>query len=168
MFLRVRGAGRVTDRRARVRHLAQLLSAAGADPDGPPRAPAVIAGACRGVRTSLAKEVARRLRPVFPDGQLFADLRGTSERPVPATEVLGRFLRRLGVAPQRIPADADERGALFRTLLAERRTLIVLDDASSAAQVRPLLPGVGCNAVLVTSRNRLPGLDGAYRLSLDD
>ena len=167
MFVRVWASGRVTGRRARVRHLADLLSAS-FDPNGPPRAPAVIAGAGRGSRTSLAKEVARRLRGAFPDGQLYAELGGTGDRPAAATDVLHGFLRALGVAPERIPADADERGALFRTLLAERRTLIVLQDASNAAQVRPLLPGVGCNAVLVTSHTRLPGLDGAYRLSLDD
>ncbi len=85
--------------------------------------------------------------------------------PAAATDVLAAFLRTLGV--EHVPVDADERGALFRTLLADRRTLIVLDDARSAAQVRPLLPGVGCNAVLVTSRSRLPGLDGARRISLD-
>lgn len=165
MFFRVLGSSRVTGRRARVRELVDLLAPAAHGPDAPPRAPAVIAGAGGAGKTSLAIRVARRVRGAFPDGQLFADLRGTSDVPAAATDVLAAFLRTLGV--EHVPVDADERGALFRTLLADRRTLIVLDDARSAAQVRPLLPGVGCNAVLVTSRSRLPGLDGARRISLD-
>jgi Cdc6-like AAA superfamily ATPase len=167
MVFRVLAASRAPGRRARVRRLADLLSAAYDDPDGPPRAPTVIAGAGGIGKTLLARQVARRLRTAFPDGQLFVDLRGTSDAPAAAADVLDGFLRTLGVDAERIPADADERGALFRTLLADRRTLIVLDDAGSAAQVRPLLPGAGCNAVLVTSRSRLPGLDGAHRISLD-
>ncbi|MFB7950171.1 BTAD domain-containing putative transcriptional regulator [Kitasatospora phosalacinea] len=122
-------------------------------------------------KTALAAHWAHGHRDRFPDGQLFADLRGHSHRPAQhPDEVLARFLRALGAPPDRLPADPDEAAALYRTLLADRRLLIVLDDARDAEQVRPLLPGAHGCAVLVTSRNRLTGLlvgNGARRLTLD-
>ncbi|MCP3754425.1 BTAD domain-containing putative transcriptional regulator [Streptomyces sp. TBY4] len=107
----------------------------------------------------------------FADGRLFADLRGHS--PLPAlspADVLARFLRALGAPPDSIPAGEEEAAALYRTLLADRRMLIVLDNARSADQVRPLLPGSGSCRVVITSRSQLAGLvaaQGARRLGLD-
>src|SRR2546423_2773711 len=116
-------------------------------------------------KTALALHWAHAVRPEFPDGQLWADLHGYGPlRPAEPARVLEQFLRALGVPGAEIPADADARSAMFRSRLAGRRVLVVLDDAASAEQVRPLLPGrPGC-LVVVTSRGRLAGLgirDGA-------
>jgi DNA-binding SARP family transcriptional activator/Tfp pilus assembly protein PilF len=128
---------------------------------------AVVAGAPGLGKTALAIHAAHALRRDFPDGQLYVSLRGGSEQPVPPDEVLARFLRDLGVDGARIPVDAEERAALYRTRLAERQMLIVLDDARAAAQVRPLLPGTGSCAVIVTSRHRLSDLAGSRLIDLD-
>ncbi len=128
---------------------------------------AVVAGTPGLGKTALAIHAAHRLRPDFPDGQLFASLRGGSEDPVPPDEVLARFLRDLGVDGARVPVDAEERAAMYRTRLAERQMLIVLDDARDAAQVRPLLPGTGSCAVIVSSRHRLSDLAGSRLIDLD-
>ncbi|MFI0410081.1 ATP-binding protein [Actinomadura sp. 3N508] len=130
----------------------------------------VISGVGGVGKTSLALAWLHRVVAEFVDGQLFADLRGFSAgAPATPSESLGRFLRALGVAPEAVPADLDEQAALFRTLTAERRLIILLDNAASAAQVRPLLPGRGPSVVAVTSRRRLSGLavDGASFLPLD-
>ncbi|MDQ7908250.1 tetratricopeptide repeat protein [Phytohabitans sp. ZYX-F-186] len=126
-----------------------------------------VAGRAGVGKTALALRVAHRVAAGFPDGQLYADLRGASAEPADPVSVLGRFLRWLGVDGAAVPAEPEERAALFRALLAERRVLVVLDDAGSAAQVRPLLPGSGPCAVLVTSRSRLTELAGVKRLDLD-
>ncbi|WP_037604546.1 AfsR/SARP family transcriptional regulator [Streptacidiphilus rugosus] len=118
-------------------------------------------------KTSLAVHVAHRVAAMFPDGQLHADLHGAGGRPAEPGEVLARFLRGLGVPPEQVPGDLEERGALYRTTLATRRVLVLLDNVRDAAQVRPLLPGTATCAVLITSRSSLPGLDGAFRLTLD-
>jgi tetratricopeptide (TPR) repeat protein len=118
-------------------------------------------------KTALAVRVAHRLVDRFPDGQLYVDLCGASADPADPASVLGRFLRWLGVDGAAVPAGLDERAELFRALLAERRVLVVLDNAGSAAQVRPLLPGAASSAVLVTSRSRLTDLAGVVRLDLD-
>jgi len=128
---------------------------------------AVVAGTPGLGKTALAIHAAHRLRPDFPDGQLYAGLRGGSEHPVPPDDVLARFLRDLGVDGARVPVDAEERAAMYRTRLAERRMLIVLDDARDAAQVRPLLPGTGSCAVIVSSRHRLADLAGSRLIDLD-
>ncbi|MEU4805347.1 BTAD domain-containing putative transcriptional regulator [Actinosynnema sp. NPDC023587] len=105
-------------------------------------------------KTALALWWGHRVADRFPDGHLHADLRGhAAGEPEPPVVVLGRFLRALGVDAQRVPEDEAERAALFRTVLAERRVLLVLDDAASWDQVRPLLPGSPACAVIVTSRN---------------
>ncbi len=117
-------------------------------------------------KTALAVHVAHRLTSRFPDGQLYADLLGAT-RPVRPAEVLGRFLRDLGLDDEEIPADEPERVARYRTLLASRRMLIVLDDAADTAQVRPLLPGAATSGVIITSRRSLAGLPGTTLLDLE-
>jgi hypothetical protein len=109
---------------------------------------------------------AHRLRVQYPDGQLFVDLRARA-RPLAPADVLARFLRSLGGDRMVIPDDAEERAALYRSRLADRRVLIVLDNAECEAQLRPLLPGTPGCAVLITSRTRLAGLTGARLVDLD-
>ncbi|WP_412543143.1 BTAD domain-containing putative transcriptional regulator [Longispora sp. K20-0274] len=122
-------------------------------------------------KTALTVRWGHRVRHRFPDGQLFADLRGFDRRePTAPVAVLRRFLRALGVAAERIPDDEDSAADMYRTLLADRSVLVVLDNARSAEQVRPLLPGSRTCLVVVTSRDTLTGLvvrDGARRLTLD-
>jgi DNA-binding SARP family transcriptional activator len=115
---------------------------------------AVVAGAAGLGKTALAVHVAHQVRDLFPDGQLYAHLSGASSQPTAPAEVLARFLRDLGTDGGKIPAGEQERAALYRTQLATRRVLILLDDAKDAAQVRPLLPGSAPCAVVVTTRNR--------------
>jgi tetratricopeptide (TPR) repeat protein/transcriptional regulator with XRE-family HTH domain len=118
-------------------------------------------------KTALAVHVAHRLRERFPDGQLWVDLGGAGPSSLDPAEVLDRFLRALGVEGAAVPDGLHERGALYRTLLADRRLLVVLDDAAGEAQVRPLLPGgAGCG-VVVTSRVRLAGLAGVVGVGLE-
>ena len=103
----------------------------------------------------------------FPDGQLYVDLLGATPQPVPPADVLARFLRDLGVDGREIPVDEDERAARYRTVLAGRRILVVLDNARDAAQVRPLLPGSASCAVLVTTRSRMPDLASTRLVDLN-
>jgi DNA-binding SARP family transcriptional activator/tetratricopeptide (TPR) repeat protein len=123
-------------------------------------------------KTALAVHWAHRIRHRFPDGQLYVNLRGfdpTEQVMDPATAVRG-FLDAFGVPPQRIPADLDAQAGLYRSLLASRQMLIVLDNAHDSAQVRPLLPGSPGCLVVVTSRNQLTSLiaaTGAHPLTLD-
>jgi DNA-binding SARP family transcriptional activator len=122
-------------------------------------------------KTALTVHWAHRITERFPDGQLFVNLRGSgpSGSPLSRTEVACGFLTALGVPAARIPVDDAGRAALFRSLLADRRMLIVLDNAQNAEQVRPLLPGSPGCLVLVTSRNRLTGLaaaEGAHLFTL--
>lgn len=116
-------------------------------------------------KTTLAVHVAHALRPRFPSGLLYADLRGMAHRPAEPHAVLGHLLRALGRTE--LPDAAEERAALYRTELSGRRVLVVLDDARSPAQVRPLLPGTPGSAVLITSRATMAGLPGARRIDLD-
>jgi tetratricopeptide (TPR) repeat protein len=115
-------------------------------------------------KTTLAVHWAHQQAAKFPDGQLYADLRGfdPSGVPVSPTVVIRGFLDALGVPASRIPANPEAQAGLYRTLLAGRRTLIVLDNARDAAQVRPLLPGSGSCMVVVTSRSPLTPLAAAY------
>ncbi len=117
-------------------------------------------------KTALAIHASRRALPGYPDGVLFVDLRGMDTTPADPHSVLGTFLRSLGVHPEAVPHDFDERLGLFRSVTAGQRLLVILDNAADEAQVRPLVPaGAGC-AVIVTARNDLGGLDGADVLRL--
>ena len=118
-------------------------------------------------KSTLAMHVAHAVREHFPDGQLYATLRGVHAVRAEPFEVLAGFLRALGVADSAMPADADERAQLYRTLLADRKVLVVLDDAADERQIRQLLPGSATCAVLVTSRERLGALGGAAQFGLD-
>lgn len=122
-------------------------------------------------KTTLALHWAHQVKDRFPDGHLHVNLRGFDPRePVDAGQALHDFLRALGVAPESIPADVDAKAALYRSVLADRRMLVVLDNARSAEHVRPLLPGTSSCVTIVTSRNRLDGLvvrEGALRIPLD-
>ncbi|MFI0421721.1 BTAD domain-containing putative transcriptional regulator [Spongiactinospora sp. 9N601] len=119
-------------------------------------------------KSTMAIHVAHRLASGwYPDGQLYCDLRGTSEQPLDPRQALGRFLRAMGIPGQGIPEPMDERAEMYRSLLAERRILVVLDDAAGEAQVRPLLPGSGRSAVVVTSRSGLTGLPGSCGFALE-
>jgi tetratricopeptide (TPR) repeat protein len=140
-----------------------------------PSTAAVVISAVSGTagvgKTAFATHWAHRVSDRFPDGQLYLNLRGYGpDEPVQPAAALASLLRSLGLSNPDIPPDLDERAARFRSLAAGRRMLIVLDNARSADQVRPLLPGTSSCLVLVTSRDALPGLvsrDGARRVNLD-
>jgi DNA-binding SARP family transcriptional activator len=120
-------------------------------------------------KTALAVHAAHQLAERFPDGQLYVDLQGATSgvRPLHPLGVLGRFLRALGVEGDAVPTELEEAAARFRSQLASRRLLVVLDNAHDAAQVRPLLPASPGCAVLVTGRRVLASLDAAHQLHLD-
>lgn len=128
----------------------------------------VIHGAGGMGKSALALAAAHRLAAEFPGGQLFAELRGYRDglAPLEPAEVLARFLRSLGLADREIPPSVEEAAARYRSRLAGRRLLVVLDNVRNSGQVRPLLPGTATCAVLITSRIPLPDLDGADRLRL--
>ncbi|MEU3297882.1 BTAD domain-containing putative transcriptional regulator [Streptomyces longwoodensis] len=149
--------GVFTGRRAEIAELSSALGDAA-------HAPVVgITGLGGMGKTALAVHVAHTLRPRFPDGQFFADLGGFRD-PADPLEVLGRFLRAVGVT--RPPASLDERAALWRTTVSGRRLLIVLDAASSGEQVRPLLPAAPGCAVVLTGPRRITDLPGIPWLRL--
>ena len=165
-----------TGRAEELAELDRLLTAAPAQTDAAGgSATSVVISAVSGTagvgKTALALRWAHRVRGEFPDGQLYVNLRGYDpDQPLSAGDALARFLRALGVAGADIPPEVDERAAAYRSLLDGRRMLIVLDNAATVEQVRPLLPGTPSAQVVVTSRDSLAGLvarDGARRLDLD-
>ncbi len=156
-----------TGRDEQVEHLCALLAGAGTDSDTGAVRIAVVAGAGGLGKTSLAVHAAHLVRREFPDGQLYVDLLGATPTPLSPGDVLARFLRDLGVDGRQIPVDEDERAGRYRTTLARRRMLVVLDNARDAAQVRPLLPGAASSAVLVTTRSRMPDLASTKLVDLN-
>jgi DNA-binding SARP family transcriptional activator len=155
-----------TGRSDQVQRVRGMLSDSGGE--GSPGAVrvAVVMGSGGLGKTTLAVHAAHLLAEQFPDGQLYANLQGATT-PAAPVDVLARFLRAVGMDGVRIPVGEEECAAHFRTRLAGKRALVVLDDARDAAQVSPLLPGSASAAVLVTSRNRLPELMGSKVLDLE-
>jgi tetratricopeptide (TPR) repeat protein/transcriptional regulator with XRE-family HTH domain len=156
-----------TGRRAELEELDAILAGAG----GRPAVILAIAGTAGVGKTALAVHWAHRVADRFPDGQLFVNLQGyASGAPVSLLKALAQLLQGLGVAAEQIPTEVQAAAGLYRSLLADRRVLVVLDNARNAEQVRPLVPGsLGC-LVLVTSRDRLAGLSATHsarRLTLD-
>ena len=156
-----------TGREDQIKHLCDLLASGGTEADPGAVRIALVAGSGGLGKTSLAVHAAHRVRGSFPDGQLYVDLLGAAPQPLPPADVLARFLRDLGVEGRDIPADDDERAARYRTVLAGRRMLVVLDNARDAAQVRPLLPGSASCAVLITTRSRMPDLASTRLVDLN-
>jgi DNA-binding SARP family transcriptional activator len=120
-------------------------------------------------KTAFCVHAAHHLAARFPDGQIFLELHGHTpgQPPVPVSDALGSLLAAAGVDPTRIPPSVDDRARLWRTRSAELALLLLLDDAASAEQVRPLLPGTSRSLVLISSRHDLAGLDGVRPLTLD-
>jgi DNA-binding SARP family transcriptional activator/tetratricopeptide (TPR) repeat protein len=156
----------------RRRELAELDAPLDFDEPGRAVVISAVSGTAGIGKTALAVEWAHRAAGRFPDGQLYANLRGFDPQrpPVEPGAVLRGFLEGLGVATARIPDDLDAQSALLRSLLASRRVLLLLDNARDAEQVRPLLPGSSRCLAIVTSRNRLSSLaalEGARLVPLD-
>jgi tetratricopeptide (TPR) repeat protein len=118
-------------------------------------------------KTAFGLHLAHSVKRRFTDGQLFACLRGDEEEHQHPNEILARFLRALGVPRAKVPADTEEQSALFRSVLAGRNVLVVLDNVASEAQVRPLLPASDTCRTLITSRNVLSGLECSQTIFLD-
>lgn len=127
---------------------------------------ASISGAAGIGKTALAVRLAHRLREDFPDGQLYADLGGTADRPLDPGEVLAEFLVALGVQGDTIPQHLEGRVRLYRSRLASQAVLVVLDDVADQAQARPLLPGSPTCGVVTTSRSPLAAPPAAHRFTL--
>jgi predicted ATPase len=132
---------------------------------------AVVSGTAGVGKTALAMHWAHNAASRFPGGQLYVNLRGFDPggQVMDPAEAVRGFLAALGVPPQQIPADLDARSALYRSLIAGKRMMIVADNARDAQQVRPLLPGTPTAVALVTSRDQLTGLvavDGAHPLTV--
>ncbi|GAB3432995.1 hypothetical protein GCM10027569_82170 [Flindersiella endophytica] len=156
-------------REAELKNLDEL---AGSGDGAGPAAIITIVGTAGIGKTATAVQWATHAADRFPDGQLYVNLRGfdPSAEPIPVGEALRHFLDALEVPPERIPSGLDAQAALYRSLIANRRMLVVLDNAADASQVRPLLPGSPSCLTLVTSRSQLTGLiaqHGAYSLVLD-
>jgi tetratricopeptide (TPR) repeat protein/transcriptional regulator with XRE-family HTH domain len=155
-----------TGREAELAKLIRLLTG-----DRQPQTVAIsaVSGIAGVGKTALAVHAAHRLAHRFPDGQLFLDLHGYTRGvpPLDPRDALDSLLRAVGTPGDEIPAGLDDRAALYRSQLAHRRVLVVLDNAATEDQVAPLLPGTPGLAVLITSRRRLTGLDHAQPLALD-
>ena len=141
------------------------LAAVVAGLSGPGVPIAIVSGAPGIGKTAATAAAALQLREQFADGQLYAELGGL-ERPRHPQDVLAELLQAIGVTERNVPAAGPPRAALYRSLLADRRILVIADDAASAMQVRPLIPAAGGAGVIVTSRSRLSGLAGARHIEL--
>ncbi|NUS79905.1 MAG: helix-turn-helix domain-containing protein, partial [Streptomyces sp.] len=163
----------IRDFTARGPALARLLELAADLGDGEPgdvepaaSAVSVITGQPGLGKTAFAVHAAYRLAPHFPDGQFALDLRGMDAEPTPPRDALARLLGALGIADAALPNGLDERAALWRSLLSDRRVLLLLDNAVDEEQVFPLLPSTGPSLTLVTSRHSLAGLGSVHRTDL--
>ncbi|MDM4762807.1 tetratricopeptide repeat protein [Galbitalea sp. SE-J8] len=160
-----RGVSSFVGRRAELALARATADRISGSADGPP--PVLVVHGQAGLgKTTLAVRAAEELRASFPDGRLYVDLRGTDPEPMPPGEALHRLLRALGLSAGSIADTDDERSAQLRAALRELRCLLVLDNAGSEAQVRPLLPAEGASLVVVTSRRVLGGLEGVSRVAL--
>ncbi|MFL6073819.1 MAG: tetratricopeptide repeat protein [Mycobacteriales bacterium] len=160
------GAGHFTGREEAVRWVSELAGTV----ELPRPVVSAIAGAAGVGKSALAIHAAHLLAPLFPDGQLYVDLQAATPglEPLAPLEVLGRFLRGLGVPGAAVPRQVDEAAAAFRSRTAGLRLLVVLDNAADAAQIGPLVPAGPDCAVLVTSRPLLTALDSARHLRLEE
>lgn len=152
-------------RRNEVAHLEQLITAG--TRAGTAVRVILITGMPGVGKTVIGVRVGHRVASHFPGGQFFADLGASGGQPPLPNVILGRFLRAIGLSADEIPEGADERSKLFRTWTAQHAALIFLDDAASASQVMPLLPGSPRCSVVITSRSRLPDLPGPRHVALD-
>ncbi|GAA3219577.1 BTAD domain-containing putative transcriptional regulator [Nonomuraea helvata] len=160
-----------TGRAELLERLDALLEAGESDDAGTTLVLTAIAGAAGVGKTALATHWAHRVAALFPDGQLYINLQGYAQSPpLSSLQALGGLLRAFGVAPEQIPTETEQAAALYRSLLAGKRVLVVLDNTRDAEQVRPLLPGSPGCVVVITSRDRLTGLvatHGAHCVTLD-
>lgn len=156
------GVADFTGREPQLRELCGLLR-----DDRAGAAPVVVTGAAGVGKSALAVHVGRRCLDAFPDGQLYADLDGSQDRPRDPFDVLEWFLQTLCEPRAPIPRTLEARTQLYRSVLAAHRVLIVLDNAHYERQVRPLLPGAGGSRVIVTTRSRFTALEGARSLELN-
>ncbi|GGR87790.1 SARP family transcriptional regulator [Micromonospora fulviviridis] len=157
----------ISDFTGRVAELAWLLQLVESDEAMGRSGTAVISGGAGMGKTTLVIRAAHQMRDQFPGGVHFVDALGMSERPVASGEILTRVLRAIGVRDAEIPRDTAEQAGLYRQLLREKRVLMMVDNAGSEAQVRPLMPGGGRSRLLITSRRLLAGLEDVQRLHLD-
>lgn len=155
----------LTGREEALEQICGLLSPADASKDMPYVAVLALTGRGGAGKTALAIRAAHQVRDAFPDGQLFAQLHGDTTRS-PA-DLLEQFLRSFGIAPDMVPNDLEDRAALYRSWLAERRVLVVIDDAASMSQITPLLPGAPTCAVIITTRKQFSGLEGVHQFEVE-
>ncbi|MET8413734.1 helix-turn-helix domain-containing protein [Streptomyces sp. NPDC005195] len=137
------------------------------DSEHPAHPPVAVVSGQPGLgKTAFAVHAAHELADRFPDGVFAIDLRGMEDEPTSARDALARLLGALGVAESEVPAGTDDRAGLYRSLVGERRILLVLDNAVDEDQVRPLLPGSGSSLTIVTSRRALAGIESVHRIAL--
>lgn len=157
-----------TGRADEVGQVTALLSAPGDAPAGRYLPIVVLRGKGGVGKTALALHAAHTLRADYPDGQLYAQLRDGDGQPASVADLLAVFLRALGLPPSAMPDGLGERTATYRTLLGDRRVLILLDDAHCTGQVLPLIPGNPACGVIITSRDSMTGLHGSHYLDIGD